>query len=648
MPSVLSSAQSGLAAAQLGLSVTGHNISNVNTPGFTRQRLVQASGLAQNTGSGYVGSGTNVQGIARVYDQYMETRVINAQASSAALNSYYAQIQQVDSLLSDTASGLTPNLQAFFNGIQTLTSDPNSSASRQAMLSSATQLVSSFNSLDNQLSEIQTGLNGQIRTSVDTINSYANQIANLNKAIEETTNGQSNVQAPNDLLDQRDQLVSDMGKEIKVTVIAQSNSYNLFIGSGQPLVVGPSVFSLAATPSTTDHGRLEVAYVVPSAVIPLSETMLTGGKLGGLFDFRNNTLDVTQNELGRIATGISMTFNAQHALGQDQHGALGGDFFTVAAPLVTLASTNTGDGALSCTLSDASALTNSNYQLSFDGTNYNVTRIQDATVLYSGGVPPTGPLDGINFTLTGTMQAGDHMLIKPTALGAASMAVLITDRSKIAAAAPIRTSTTANNKGSGTISAGVVIGPPPTNANLRNPVTIQFTSATTYDVIDTGTGTPLATAQAYVAGQDIPADPSITGVPKPFDNGWSVQISGTPAANDSFTIGPNTNGVGDNRNALLLGALQATKTLDNGTASYNGAFAQLVSAVGNKAHELSVTSKAETNMFEQVTAAQQAQGGVNLDEEATNLMKYQQAYAASAKVMAAAQKMFDILAALGA
>jgi flagellar hook-associated protein 1 FlgK len=265
-----------------------------------------------------------------------------------------------------------------------------------------------------------------------------------------------------------------------------------------------------------------------------------------------------------------------------------------------------------------------------------VTRISDQQVLYAGATPPAAAIDGVTFTFSGTPQAGDHFLIRPSALGANSMSVAITDRSKIAAAAPIRTAAGATNTGTGVVSAGTVNSPPPVDPNLQQPITIQFTSPTTFDVIGTVSGGPATTGLPYTPGQDITF------------NGWTVQVSGAPNVNDTFTVGPNTNGVGDSRNALALGALQTAKTMDNGTASYQGVFGQLVSSIGNKTHELEVTNTAEKTLLTQATAAQQEQSGVNLDEEATNLIKYQQAYAAAGKVMATAQKMFDILLSLGA
>ena len=239
-------------------------------------------------------------------------------------------------------------------------------------------------------------------------------------------------------------------------------------------------------------------------------------------------------------------------------------------------------------------------------------------------------MDGVRLSLTsGTVAAGDEFLIRPTVNGASQIGVAIQDASLIAAAAPIRTDAPLANTGSGRISAGTVNAPPPPNPNLQQPVTLTFTSANTFDVSGAGTGNPSGIAFT-------------PGVPISF-NGWTVQITGSPNAGDTFSVGPNANGAADNRNALLLGALQTSNTLASGTANYQSAYGQIVSLVGNKTRELQVTSEAQAALLSQTEALQQSESGVNLDEEAANLLRYQQAYQAASKVIQTASQMFDAL-----
>lgn len=647
MANVLSVGQSALAAAQIGLVTTGHNIANASTPGYSRQVVDQGAVGGQDAGFGFVGKGTEVTAVRRVYNEFLASQLTTAQTNEGQLTTYYTQIQQIDNMLADSKAGVSPALQDFFNGVQSVSADPNSAAARDTMLSSANALAARFQSTDAQLTEIRQGVNGQIASSIDSVNVYAKQIAQLNDTIEKATRGADGKQ-PNDLLDQRDYAVSQLSKEVKVTLVKQNGNYDVYIGNGQPLVISTKTYNLSAAASPTDPSRIEVAYQNNGVTTTLAEDALAGGNLAGLFEFRAKTLDVAQNSLGRMATVLGTAVNAQQALGQDQNGALGQDFFAVAKPLTTASSNNTGTGTASASISNTSLLTTSDYRIQITAAAvvanplavppvvgspaaYRVIRSSDNKVFG----PSPASVDGVDFSVSGALAVGDEFLVRPTVNGASAslgMAVIMTDKSGIAAAAPIRGSAATTNTGTGAITAGSVNTPPPPSANLQQPVKITFTSPTTYSVTGTGAGLP-ATNVPYTAGSNITY------------NGWTVQISGAPASGDSFSVGPNTNGVGDGRNALLLGALQ-TANIVNGT-NLQGAYSQLVSTVGNKARELQVTSGAATQMTTQATAAQQAESGVNLDEEAANLLRYQQAYQAAGKVMKTASDLFSVLLSLG-
>jgi len=643
MANILSIAQSGLVAAQAGLATTSHNISNQGVTGYSRQQIIQSSVAGQNEGFGFIGNGTNVDTIKRTYDAFLGTQASAVQSTKSQLDSYYAQINQINNMIADTSSGLSPSIQDFFTAVQDLVSDPSGAASRQATLSAAQSLASRFQELDAQLDTMQDGVNQQIQGSVTNINSYAQQIAQLNNSI---VKSQSTGQPPNDLLDQRDQLVAELSKESKVTVVEQDGNYNVFIGNGQPLVVGTTTYNLQTVASSSDISRLEVGYTnANGSVVTLPEAMLTGGTLGGLFEFRSQTLDATQNSLGRVAIGLASTFNAQHKLGVDLNGAAGGDFFNVAAPKVTEDAKNTGDAVISASITDVSALTASDYRLSYDGTNYTVTRLSDNTSVYSDTTFPSAAIDGVQFSQTsGTMAAGDKFVIRPTVDGAADFNVLITNTNAIAAAAPIRTTAPTANTGNASISTGTVDSSF-TAATVATPVTLTYDATT-----DTFSGFPAAldvtvtasdgTTATYPAG--TAAIPYTAGATIAF-GGVQVQISGTPQNGDQFVIASNTNGTGDNRNILALGSLQTAKTLLGGTTDYNGAYSQIVNTIGNKTRELQVNSDAQDKLLTSIQTAQQSESGVNLDEEATNLIRYQQAYQASAKVMQVVSDLFDTL-----
>ncbi len=643
MANILSIAKSGLAAAQIGLATTSHNIANQKTPGYSRQLVIQTSAGATNQGVGFIGNGTDVQSIQRVYNSFLASQATAAQSSASQYATYHAQISKINNLLADSSVGLSPVLQDFFAGLQDLVANPGTAASRQAMLSGAEALAARFRSLDSQLQSMRQGVNEEITAAVTNINAYAKQIAQLNEAIAKAQNGTG--QPPNDLLDQRDLLVAELSKQTKVTIVQQESGYGVFIGNGQPLVVGPNVQELVVMPSTTDPGRLQVGYNASGTNILIPENSLTGGNLGGLFEYRSKTLDQIQNALGRVAIGLASTFNEQHKLGLDQNGDMGTDFFSVASPAVQAGSGNSPGSAVGATITDAGALSTNDYRLSFDGTNYRVTRLPDNVAIYSDPAFPTDVVDGVTLTLDGPMAAGDEFMIRPTANGASNFNVLITDTKLIAAAAPIVTGATTGNAGSGTISTGTV-NSAYTQATLTPALTLTYDSATNtfsgfpnmdVDVTVNGVTT------TYAAGTPVPYT---AGATISF-GGAEIQISGAPANGDTFTVGANVNGSGDNRNMLLLGELQTKNVLQGGTANYNSAYSQIVSQVGNKTRELQVNSEADAALLLQLQTAQQSESGVNLDEEATNLLQYQQAYQASARVMQAVSDMFDVLISLG-
>lgn len=640
----------GLRAAQMGLTTTGHNITNASTPGYNRQQIVQSTNTPLFTGSGFLGQGTNVSTVKRVYSQFLDNQVQAAQTQSSYLDTYYAQISQLDNMLADASAGLSPALQDFFAGVHDVAANPASVPSRQNMLSSSEALVSRFQALNQRFEEIREGVDSQITASVSLINSYAEQIATLNHQVVLAEAG-GNGQPPNDILDQRDYLVAELNKEINVSVVKQDDgSYNIFMGKGQALVVGQQALTLSARPMPDDPESMGVAYVnYGGSAQMLPQDSLDGGKLGGLLAFRSDTLDPAQNELGRVAIGLAQTFNDQHRLGQDLNGDLGGYYFNVrgangipgqnafpSAKVVSNTQNNAASGVPAVTLTDISSVTSSDYTLARSATGFTLTRLSDNTALFTNAALPQ-TVDGLTIAAPAAFSTGDSWLIQPTREGAGDISVVISDTAKIAAAAPISTAAAYANTGTGTISAGSVNPPPPTNASLQDNVTIAFIDATHFSVTDNTTSTVLAASVLYapLAGASVSY------------NGWTAELNGAPAAGDSFTIGPNTGGVSDNRNALLLAGLQTENKLAGGTATYQSAYSQIVSSVGVKSRDINVTGQAQASLVTQTQQAQQSMSGVNLDEEAANLLRYQQAYQASGKMMQIATTLFETLLSLG-
>lgn len=631
---IYSASLSGMNAAQYGLATTQHNIANASTPGYTRQQMVVTARSSQATGAGFVGQGVDVGSVVRTYDEFLTTQVRQEQSQASYLSTYLSSMTQMDNLVADPATGVSPAMQDFFNAMNGVANSPESVPARQTVLSAAQAAVNRFQAMDQRLSDISNGLTGQIAGSVQMVNTYANQIAALNGNIKSALS-MSQGQQPNDLMDQRDYLVNQLNKEIKVSVQQQSDgSMSVFVGNGQALVIDEKAMALQVVQSPVDPSKVNIAYLNNGKITSLQQSSLQGGSLGAYLTFRDQSLEPARNALGRVALGFAASINQQNQSGQDLNGVLGGGLLNSAAPRVDTGVNNTGTASVTATIADVAALTTSDYQLRFDGTNYTMTRLSDNVVSYLGAtLVPAPTVDGVTVNLAfGAMAAGDGFLIRPTANAARDIALLTTDPTKLAAAAPMRTSAALANIGSAKISAGSV-NAPPLDAALQSPLSITFTSPTTYAV--TGAVPAVVGDQAYVSGQDISY------------NGWTMQITGTPVAGDVFNVASNTGASGDNRNALLMAALQNRNLMINGTSSLQSTYSQLVGQIGSKSSELAVTSAAQDTMLNQTISAQQSVSGVNLDEEAANLMRYQKAYQAAAKAMEIANSMFDSLLSLG-
>jgi flagellar hook-associated protein 1 FlgK len=642
--SLLSIGKSGLFAAQAALSTTGHNITNANVAGYSRQVVVQETSISMGGSNGFYGTGTQIAQVKRYSDEFLNAQVRTAQAANSGLEAYQSQVEQIDNLLADATSGLSPALQDFFSSVQNLTGDHAGVPSRGALLTSADTLAARFQGMNARLEEIRKGVNTQVTSSVNLINSYATQIAKLNDQIGKLAAG-DDLNLPNDLLDQRDQLIMDLNKQVKATVIAgDNNSLTVSIGNGQPLVVGTSAFQLAAVGSSTDQTRMTIAYVTGNKLSPIPEGSLSGGALGGVLEFRTKSLDLAQNSLGRIALAVAQTFNDQHKLGVDANGKPGADFFAVSPAEVTKNVNNnqTSTTKVTATVVDATKLTTSDYKVQYDGAKYNVIRLSDNHPTEITSDPQV--IDGLSFSITGSAAAGDNFLVRPTINGAANFKLLLTDTSQVAAGAPISTSIPQTNKGSGKINEGAVtrdyLASP-----LTGPLTVTYAAGNTLGGLPAGQKVVMqfgSTKTEIAAGDPVPYKDGATYTVA----GISFSLSGLPQDGDTFTISPGT-GPGDTRNAGLLGDLQAKTILEGGTATYQSAYAHIVSEIGNKTREVQVNAEATTAQLEQATGAANNVSGVNLDEEAANLLKYQQAYQACGKVMQVADTIFNALLSIG-
>ncbi len=610
---------------QRGLATTGHNISNVSTPGYSRQRVALETQVPERFGFGFIGNGVKIQGVERLSNQFLTLQLQQATAESSRLQTYLGLTSQVDNLIADDQGGLSPSMQRFFNSLQDVSNEPGSVSARQVLLSDAQGLVDRFNFFDNQLDSVSQDINQRMVTLTDTINSIAGNLATLNQSIIASSSS-ANTAAPNDLLDQRDQLITELSKLVSVSTIDEnSGAKNVFIGNGQILVFGTDARQITTISDPENFSQSNIAYVTPAGSQDIT-ALLSGGELGGLLDFRHEVLNPSRSELGRIAMVLSDTFNTQHERGLDLNGLLGTDFFNTPVPNVITNLSNTGTAAVTASVTDYTALTTSDYRLSYDGANYTLTRLSDNT-----SVTGAGPLamDGLNVAIGAGAVNGDSYLIQPTQNGSGTISLAIGNLNDFAASGLVRASTEPANLGSAEISFNQVLDP--SDPDVFDTVEIVFNNPpSTYDILNITDASTIASGVAYSAGSNIDF------------NGLRVNISGAAEAGDTFVVERNTNATNDNRNALELAGLQ-TEVFVGGTASYEGAFSAMVGRIGTQARQSEINGEAQLGLLNQVQTRRDEISGVNLDEEAADLLRYQQAYSAAAQIVAVADTLFETL-----
>ena len=624
MSDVFGISVSALQAFQNAINVTSNNVANASTPGYDRETVNLTEAIPQSNGTATVGAGVVVAGISRAYSQAAANQLNASQSSLGQLNALQNYSTQIDNLFGTTVGGLSTTLQSFYSAFSDVANDPTSTASRQALLGQAQNVANSFQNASGDLNSLNTDVNSRITADVQQINSIASAISTLNQQIVVAT-AQGGNQPPNELLDQRDQLVSNLSQLVGVSTTADADgSLNVFVGNGQPLVLQGQTTPLTTVQNQFNASQLEIGTSQGSQI----SSDITSGDLGGLLAARTQVINPALNQLGQIATALSQTVNSQQSDGLDLSGNLGANIFSVGTPVATASSKNTDavTASVSVNANGLGALTADNYLLTFKAgapTLTDTTTGVSVTPAGAGTVASPYTANGVSIVLSGVPAAGDQFLIQPTATAAASLKVVLTDPSKIAAAGAITTAAAGTNTGAATISSGTVLDS--ANPNLLQPVTIQFTTPPTTYSVNGGPGV------AYVNGGNIDV------------NGWQVQISGTPANGDVFSVSSNAGGTGDNRNALAAANLQNVGVRQNGTTSITAGVSALITGIGSQAQQINTAQTAQAAVNSQAQSSVQSITGVNLDEEAASLLQWQQAYQAAAQALTIGNTLFTTL-----
>jgi flagellar hook-associated protein 1 FlgK len=667
----------GLNVSQTALQVTGNNISNANNPAYSRQRVELATLPEQLRGAGYVGAGAQLEDISRLVDDFLTKQIRLDTSSLNSLSVASANIGQLDTLLADEFSSLGPALGNFFAALSESSQDPSSEPARQVVLSQAAGLAQTLNTLTTRVDQQAGAVNSQLTSITAQVSSLAKGLAELNvKISDEIARSGGNAQ-PNQLLDQREELLRQLSELVSVNIVENDNSLDVFVGNGQPLIIGGTAASLDVVASKSDAGNLDVAFVDQNGDQQVISRFVSGGKLGGLLEFRGGVAGDVVNSLGLIAIGIADSVNQQNALGLDLDGNIGGNIFRDVNDSslqgqrvrVDASNSNANNQSMLVAITDVSELVASEYVLNVvdnDGSaplDYQLIRLSDNSSTFINGVSGAQSLlaDGFSIDISAATQSNlalaDKFYISPVGNAGNDIAVVMSRVQELAYAAPIVTDAVIGNTGEGIISAGSMlaivddadIALSPVNPLYSSPgvlageVLVQFDSATSYTVYENSnkTAPEILFSGSFTPGQqnnifgDDSADANFTG--------FQLAISGIPQAGDEFTIKANANGSSDNRNAIAMGALRSQDILAGGSSNFENSYGSLIERVGTSAAQANISLSAAESLLQQSQASRDSMSGVNLDEEAGNLIKFEQTYNAAAQIINIARQIFDTL-----
>lgn len=636
-----------MAANFAALQTTGNNIANANTQGYSRQQVELATAKGQYTGAGFFGQGVNVTTVTRSYDRFLTTQAANTNSLAEADQARLDQLTQLENILPLGEAGIGHAARQVLDAFVDVANNPQDGAARQVVVTRARELAARFTAAGEQLNTLQGGVAMDLRSNIDSVNSLAKQVAELNRQIS-ALNGAGHT--PNDLLDQRDQLVGEISSYINVSTIeASDGSVGLFIGGGQSLVLGSATNTLVAAPDVFDPAKTQLALQEGGVLRLVPDNAIVGGRIAGLLRFQNDDLTTARNLLGQLAVAVSGAVNQQQALGLDgsQPARPGDPLFSVGAPRTLPATSNAGDAAFSLSVSDFTHVQASDYELRFDGTGYTLTRLSDGSAVDGSPFTPADlavgvQVEGMALQMTsGTAAAGDRFLLQAVAQAAPDMRSVMSDPKGIAAASAVTSSFGVNNTGTARMaSLGVV------DAATYDPtqsVRITFNTDTGdygYDMLDASNAVISSGTGTWTPGNPI------------LLNGFSLSLTGVPRNGDTIDVGPTTSPGANNGNAGAFVALGSSSfvgamTLADGTLvpgrNITDAYASALSDIGVRVQSARSSAGISSTMAQTAEAARANKAGVNLDEEAARLIQFQQSYQAAAKMLQVATTVFDTL-----
>lgn len=648
------------------LSTTSNNIANINTEGYVRQRTEFQS---QMLGLG-VGKGTT----ERLISEFTLKQLRRDTSNYSFAQQYVAEANRVDALFSNPANSIATGINDLFKQFQVANNEPATLANRQLIIGSSQALLDKFNTLSSLVLDQDNFVNQQLDIYTSETNAFIKQIASLNQEIASYGTGNSRP-VPLDLLDKRDLAIQKLSEMVEIrTLDADNGEKMVFLATGQSLVVERGDFNLISLRGSPDPSERDLKLQLSGRTTVERDVDIEklGGKIGGLLAFREEILIPTQNRLGQLALSMTDAMNTQNRLGMNLNGEIGGNLFNLPTSSGFAYPNNTGASAVNVTIEAGQGknLPPNDFLLTVEA---GAVRIQalDAKgevivgsdkVVPVGGFPATissadagGDLYGLEITLTGAPAVGDRFELKPLSTASRTLTLATTRPEDVALASPVRTGFTVNNLGNAQIEAVKVSDTTPatlpdygfdTPSGLINgPWTMTYVGGDTFEIVD-NLGNPVATA-AFGSSQyqDIFAQAGV-------DVGFDFSVTGIPSVGDTFSISFNDGGFSDNRNGLALSALQTAQTTrlnplsapDSANAvSFNQSYADMVSLIGERTSQGRNNEAAGKALLEQTTAWYESLSGVSLDEEASNLIRFQQTYAAAAQIISTSQTVFDTL-----
>jgi flagellar hook-associated protein 1 FlgK len=645
-----------MTANYAALQTTGHNIANANVQGYSRQQAELATAKGQFSGAGFFGMGVDVTTISRAHSVFLSREATAAQSLAAMDASRLSLLRRMEGVFKTGEEGLGYAATHFLNGFSELATRPSDLALRQVVLARSGDLAARVADAGGALDSLQDSIKNELGAAIDEVNGIAQGMARIN---EQMVGLRSLGQPPNDLLDERDRLLTRLNTLVKVsTVDGSDGTTSVFVAGGQSLVLGARASSLRLGQDPVDSSRSALLLREGNADRQIGGNLLGGGAIAGLLRFQNEDLVDARNLVGRMAVAVGMAVNEQQALGTSLNSAPGEPpppFFAL-GPARALAHTRNAPGPdgkplaqVDLRITDPAAVKPSDYVLQEDADNpglWSITRLV-------AGQPSRDPADTLRFDL-GSLpdsevsfqgmtlrfdnpppQPGDRFTLQPASRAANGLRALIDDPRDIAAASSLVAVPASANSGTGSVAqlAFDRAGIPVPDASVR----ISFDNdagAYSWELLDSGGGVIGGGSGQWVAGQPIPAPPDEI-------NGFSLMLAGVPRSGDVFTVEPVPPDAlaSNNGNALLLTALRDGALADG--RNLTDAWALALADVGVRVRSAATSTDISGAVARQAENARSSLSGVNMDEEAARLIQYQQSYQAAAKVLQVAQTLLD-------